>query len=93
MIDTRMRVTIYSKPRCGACTKMREAFDQWLEETDKTVDVHEFSAIENAELLRNGGHLAAPVYYVEREGEVHSVSGLQPDLLVDTLNGYDSIWG
>ena len=72
---------------------MRKAFDQWLEETDKTVDVHELSAIEHAELLKSEGHLAAPVYYVEREGEVHSVSGLQPDLLVDTLNGYDSIWG
>ena len=93
MIDTRMRVTIFSKPRCGACTKMREAFDQWLEETDKTVDVHELSAIEHAELLKSEGHLAAPVYFVEHEGESHSVSGLQPDLLVDTLNGDDSIWG
>lgn len=72
---------------------MRKAFDQWLEETNKTVDVQELSAIESAELLRSGGHLAAPVYFVERDGEVHSVSGLQPDLLVDILNGDDSIWG
>lgn len=71
---------------------MRKAFDQWLEETDETVDVHELSAIEHAELLKSGGHLAAPVYFVERGAKVHSVSGLQPDLLVDTLNGYDSIW-
>lgn len=72
---------------------MRKAFDQWLEETDETVDVQELSAIESAELLKSGGHLAAPVYFVERGGEVHSVSGLQPDLLVDILNGDDSIWG
>ena len=71
---------------------MRKAFDQWLEETDQTVDVHELSAIEHAELLKSEGHMAAPVYFVERGGEVHSVSGLQPDLLVDTLNGDDSIW-
>lgn len=72
---------------------MWKAFEQWLEETDKTVDVHERSAIDNAEFLKSEGHLAAPVYFVEYGGEVHSVSGLQPDLLVDTLNGDDSIWG
>ena len=93
MIDTRMRVTIFSKPRCPSCVAMRKAFDQWLEETDKTVDVHELSAIDHAELLKSEGHLAAPVYYVEYGGETHSVSGLQPDLLVDTLKGDDSIWG
>ena len=93
MIKTRTRVTIYSKPRCPSCVAMRKAFDQWLEETDETVDVHELSAIEHAELLKSEGHLAAPVYFVEYDGDVHSVSGLQPDLLVDTLNGDDSIWG
>lgn len=72
---------------------MRKAFDQWLEGTDMTVDVHELSAVEHAELLKSEGHLAAPVYFVEYDGEVHSVSGLQPDLLVDILNGDDSIWG
>ena len=72
---------------------MRMALDQWLEETNKTVDVYERSAIESAEFLKSEGHLAAPVYFVEHDGEVHSVSGLQPDLLVDILNGDDSIWG
>ena len=88
-----MRVTIYSKPRCPSCVAMRKAFDQWLEETNKTVDVQELSAIEHAEMLKGEGHMAAPVYFVEHGGEVHSVSGLQPDLLVDILNGDDSIWG
>lgn len=72
---------------------MSNVFDQWLEETDKTVDVRELSALEHAELLKSEGHLAAPVYFVEYDGETHSVSGLQPDLLVDILNGDDSIWG
>ena len=93
MIDPRVRVTIFSKPRCPSCVAMRKAFNQWLEETDRTVDVHELSAIEHAELLKSEGHLAAPVYFVEYDGDVHSVSGLQPDLLVDTLNGDDSVWG
>lgn len=71
---------------------MRKAFDQWMEGTDMTVDVYELSAIEHAELLKSEGHLAAPVYFVEYGGEVHSVSGLQPDLLVDILRGDDFIW-
>ena len=71
---------------------MKDVFDKWLEETDKTVDVYELSALEHVEKLRSEGHLAAPVYYIEYDGEVRSVSGLQPDHLVDILNGDESLW-
>lgn len=92
MARQKVSVTIYEKPSCSACRVMRDAFNNWLCDTNDRVSIAERSAIEEVDFLIADGHLSAPVYYIERDGESHSVSGMQPDLLVDLLQGDDSIW-
>lgn len=87
-----IKINIYSKPRCSQCVVMRDTLESWVKDTGKSVDVLELSAIEYIDYLTDQGHMSAPVYEIERNGEMSYVSGLQPDVLVDILDGNESIW-
>lgn len=93
MSKKQITIDIYSKPRCVACNVMRDALEDWIEDTNaKHVTITERDARQHLDYLTEQGHLAAPVYEIEIDGLTSYVSGQQPDVLVDILDGDDDIW-
>lgn len=94
---TKIDVTVYEKTRshCPQCDDMRKHFEHWLNDDD---NVHHdvtrvvLSAEDNRDALIELGAMSAPVYVIERDGNQNVVSGNNPDVMIDALNGVDSIW-
>ena len=85
-------VEIYEKPRCPNCVQMRRVFDEWLEKNPNTsFDV--LSAVDNKVYLAERGVMSAPCYrIISTTGDEQFISGLNPDMLMDALNGDDELW-
>lgn len=83
-----------TQSRCPACVAMKRTLDQWVEaHPDEEVSVTYFSAEERAEDFRAQGFTAAPVVIVTRgRGRENIVTGNNRDVLVDVLDGRDSLW-
>ena len=88
-----MIVEVYSKPNCKNCDTMADHFSAWLAENEGVADVKNRGAEDNIELLMDNDVFAAPAYRIIRGDEEEWVSGLNPDLLIDKLNGDDGVWG
>ncbi|AYQ98438.1 thioredoxin [Corynebacterium phage Kimchi1738] len=94
---TKIDVTAYEKTRshCPQCEDMRKHFERWLSDDE---NIHHditrvtLSAEDNRDLLIELGVMSAPVYVIERDGKTSVVSGNNPDILIDALNGVDGIW-
>lgn len=85
-------IEIYEKPRCPNCIKMRKVFDKWVEK-NPDAKFEAFSAIENKSFLAENGVMSAPCYrIVSTTGDEQFISGDNPDMLMDALNGSDDIW-
>lgn len=91
---TNISVEIYEKSEsyCRYCESVGRVFDKWLQQTDNIVHPEVFSAEDNSDMLTELGAQQAPVYIVRRDGNTSVISGNNPDLLIDTLNGKSSIW-
>ena len=83
-----------TQSRCPACVAMKKTLDQWIGvNPDQEVSVTYFSAEEHAEDFRAQGFTAAPVVIVTRgRGREHIVTGNNRDMLLDILDGRDSLW-
>lgn len=89
-------VDVYAKKtHCTYCNAMRSELDRWIGDTrdDTQVEVNDFFIEEHPEVFDHGDFLAAPIYRIERDGEEFWINGNNPDVLVDTLNGNESVWG
>lgn len=94
---TKIDVTVYEKTcsPCQQCDDMRRHFERWLNDDD---NVHHdvtrvvLSAEDNRDALIELGAMSAPVYVIDRDGKQNVVSGNNPDVMIDALNGVDSIW-
>lgn len=89
---TPITIVRYSKPRCPSCVLMDETLTRWQKGKSRPVYVEDKSALDYLEYLRGEGHMAAPVYEITIDGVTRSVSGAQPDVLVDILDGTSGIW-
>lgn len=94
---TKIYVSIFNKTetRCTNCKDMMKVFNDWALDNVDTADLT--TTVESVEenrdfLIKDLGALAAPVYVIDREGKTTVVSGNNPDILVDALNGDDDIW-
>lgn len=90
----KVEVDIYNKTygHCSNCREMTRVFTEWASQTDDKVTSFTFSAEEHSESLKDLGAQAAPVYIVKRGKNTTVVSGLNPDILVDALEGRDDLW-
>lgn len=94
---SKIDVTVYEKTRgrCTQCDDMRKIFERWLDDDD---NVHHdvtrivLSAEDNRDALIELGAMSAPVYVVERDNRQTVISGNNPDVMIDALNGVDSLW-
>lgn len=91
---TNISVEIYEKSEsyCRYCESVGRVFDKWLKQSSDDITTDFFSAEENSDMLSELGAQQAPVYIVRRDGNTSVISGNNPDLLIDTLNGKSSIW-
>lgn len=91
---SKVEVDIYNKTysHCSNCVAMSEVFTDWVTDTSDRVKTFTLSAEDHAEELKDLGARSAPVYVVKRDGNTTVVSGNNPDILVDALNGDDGIW-
>lgn len=90
-------VDFYEKTQgpCPYCRKMKAILDKWIRKNpDDEVIVEYASAEENAKELLEYGVQGAPVIFVRRgvTGKQHMVSGNNPDILVDLLDGNSNLW-
>ena len=92
---SRVEVTIYEKleSHCPACVFMRKIFLKWVD-ANPQVDVEAVppGAEPHRDALIELDVSQAPVYVVKRGGEETVISGRNPDILIDALNGVDGIW-
>lgn len=90
----KVEVDIYEKKHshCSNCEAMRPVFEEWANDTTDTVTSWTFSAEDHVEELRDLGVQQAPVYLVRRDDKTSVISGYNPDILVDELNGDTGIW-
>lgn len=85
-------IEIYEKPRCPNCIQMRRVFDKWLEK-NPDANFGELSAKDNKDYLAERGVMSAPCYrIISTTGDEQFISGLNPDMLMDALNGDDELW-
>ena len=85
-------VEIYEKPRCPNCIKMRKVFDRWHDE-NPNVDFQVLSINENRDYMVERGVLSAPCFrIISTTGDEQFISGDNPDMLMDALNGSDDLW-
>lgn len=88
-------VEIYEKRgHCPNCLTMRSEFDKWSSGSDDEVEVTIGFIEAHPEIVAESEALAAPIYKITdlNTEEVNFVSGLQPDVLVDTLDGKLDLW-
>lgn len=90
-------VNFYKKTytHCPACEAMEKTLTRWIEENEEVdVTVFTLSLEDNADKISTKFPDAkqAPIVEVERPGERTWVSGNNPDILVDLLNGDQDIW-
>ena len=93
MINVRFYTKSYS--RCGSCDAMKTTLAHWEEEhpeADLTVEF--LSAEDNIGYIHDNypNVQEAPVVEITRGRKFNVVSGNNPDILVDYLNGLDSVW-
>lgn len=92
-----IKVNFYEKTYgvCPSCNAMKSSLNSW-EEKHPSVDVSVkfFSVEDNLDKVKEKYPEVeqAPVIEVIRDGEVHMVSGNNPDILEDYLGGLDSVW-
>lgn len=92
---TKIKVTIYEKTEghCPNCVLMRARFDAWLADNgDKRVGFETLSAEEHRDKIMDLGANSAPVYVIERGKTETVVFGRNPDVLIDSLEGLDTLW-
>lgn len=92
-IDVKFYTKAYS--RCTQCDAMKTALLSWEEEhPEHDVDV-EFVAVEehlDEVQAKYPKVQSAPIVEVTRGRSTEVVSGNNPDILEDLLNGLDSVW-
>lgn len=83
-----------TESHCPSCIAMKKTLDQWMKaHTDEEVFVNMLSAEEHADKLKEAGFTAAPVVTVVRgRGREQVVTGNNRDMLIDILDGRDSLW-
>lgn len=94
---TKIDVVFYEKTysHCSQCKVMKNTLNQWIvQNPESDVTVITASAEDNLDRLTNayGTGLSAPIVEVTRNGDLNTVIGLNPDILVDYLSGLDSVW-
>lgn len=80
---------------CPACDRMGKTLDRWIEENpEKNINVNWLSAEDHAVELRAREVSAAPVIVIRRSKNTAEeiVSGNNPDILIDILDGKSSVW-
>lgn len=91
-----IKVDFYEKTtsHCTFCKSMMNVLNTWIENSSDKVEVSTHSIEENlGSLIAEGVQAkAAPVVIVERGKNITVISGNNPDILVDALNGKSSIW-
>lgn len=92
-----LQVDMYEKTftHCPNCNTMEGAFLEWQAKTDFNVSFRKLSLEENPEIIQESRAQAAPIfaiYDVDTE-EISYVAGLNPDVLIDYLEGDDALWG
>lgn len=90
----KVEVDIYNKTQshCSNCKVMGEVFEKWASQTTDKVTSFTMSAESNRDKLIELGAQSAPVYVVKRGSSTTVISGLNPDILVDALDGRDGLW-
>lgn len=90
----KVEVDIYNKTYgyCSNCEAMGAVFSEWVGKTTDKVTSFTLSAEDNRDKLIELGVQMAPVYVVKRGGAETVVSGNNPDVLVDALDGRDGLW-
>lgn len=91
---TNITVDRYEKTesRCVQCESMRREFDKWADQSTDEIVMNTFSAEANRDVLLDAGARSAPVYIITREGVTTVVSGDNPDIMIDALEGNDGLW-
>lgn len=93
-----VEIDFYEKvyAHCPACVSQKKIVEAWIEKNESDLDItyRKFPLEEHVEELqeKHRGLLGAPVIEILRNGERHVVSGNNPDILADYLNGIDSVW-
>lgn len=91
-------VDFYKKTEsiCPSCNRMDIVLKSWIKKhPEHEVEVNYLSAEEHLETLKSFGVREAPVIFVDRvgsDGRVEMVTGNNPDILVDLLDGKSDIW-
>ena len=76
-----MTLTVYTKPACVQCNATYRALDK-KGHNYTSIDITQDLAL--AELLREQGHMQAPVIFVHKDGLlIDSWSGFRPDKIAD----------
>jgi hypothetical protein len=96
-MSPKVRITFYTKTygHCHNCDAMKVVMRKWIDNYDGNVELMTLSAEDNIGSLKEkyGNSLGeAPVIEITRSGKEYVVTGNNPDIMVDYLNGADSIW-
>lgn len=96
-MSPKVKITFYTKTmgRCTNCEAMKTALHRWIDDYDGNVELITLSAEDCIGILKEkyGDSLGqAPVIEITRSGKEYVVTGNNPDIMVDYLNGVDSIW-
>lgn len=90
----KINITRYNKTQshCSNCDRMDDAFNSWAAQAEVEIDMLTLSAEDHRDELIELGATSAPVYVVHLDGDMKVISGYNPDILIDTLNGESDIW-
>lgn len=92
-----LQVDMYEKTfsHCPNCKTMEGVFRKWEAKTDSDVSFRKLSIEETPEIIQESKAQAAPIFaiYDADTEEISYVSGLNPDALIDYLEGDDALWG
>lgn len=93
-----IEIEFYEKTRshCPNCMYMKAALRRWIEQNGGKDDVKVFSlSLEDNRdkvIAENPDAKAAPAVKITRGKDVNWVTGNNPDIMVDYLNGDSDIW-
>lgn len=88
-----IKVDFYQKQgHCPQCLNMDRAIRSWVADTTEWCQVSHYFIEDHPEIVQKAHASSAPVVRIVRDDKEQFVSGNNPDILIDMLNGQDTLW-